>query len=105
MGPEQYGSFLIPIVMNQLPADVCLQITRVTNKDIWELDELLLVPRTELEVKEISGRVKVTNICNTIPRLQQKGLRSTASALQGRETGNHLVFFVRKIISQSHVVR
>jgi len=45
-------------------------------------------------MKEISGRVKVTNICNTIPQLQQKGLQSTASALQARETGNHLAFCV-----------
>ena len=37
IGAEQYGSFLIPIVMDQLP-DVCLQIARVTTKDIWEID-------------------------------------------------------------------
>ena len=38
IGAEQYGSFLIPIVMDRLPADVCLQIARVTTKDIWEID-------------------------------------------------------------------
>lgn len=38
---NQYGSFLIPVVMAKLPADVRLQIARVTTKDIWEIDELL----------------------------------------------------------------
>jgi len=38
---EQYGSFLIPIVMSKLPADVHLQIAWVTIRDIWEIDELL----------------------------------------------------------------
>ena len=32
MGVKEYGSFLIPIVMDRLPADVCLQIARVTTK-------------------------------------------------------------------------
>ena len=58
IGAEQYGSFLIPIVMDRLPADVCLQIARVTTKDIWEIDELLQVLRTEVEAREISDRIK-----------------------------------------------
>ena len=39
---EQYGSSLIPIIMSKLPADVRLQIARVTTKDVWHLP--LLVP-------------------------------------------------------------
>ena len=42
--------------MDRLP-DVCLQIARVTTKDIWEIDELLQVLRTEVEAREISDRV------------------------------------------------
>ena len=37
IGSEQYGSFLIPIVMDRLPADVCLQIARVTTKIFGKL--------------------------------------------------------------------
>ena len=91
IGAEWYGSFLIPIVMDRLPADVCLQMARVTTKDIWEIDELLQVLRTEVEAREISDRVKVTEICNPLPQSQQKSTRSTASALVARETGSHNV--------------
>lgn len=72
IGAEQYGSFLIPIVMDRLPADVCLQIARVTTKDIWEIDELLQVLMTEVEAREISGRVKVTEIRNPLPVLTEE---------------------------------
>ena len=40
---EQYGSFLIPIIMSKLPADVRLQIARVTTKDVWQIEEVLSV--------------------------------------------------------------
>ena len=91
IGAEQYGSFLIPIVMDRLPADVCLQIARVTTKDIWEIDELLQVLRTEVEAREISDRVKTTEIRNPLPPSQQRSSRSTASALVARESGSHSV--------------
>ena len=82
--------------MDQLPADVCLQIARVTMKDIQEIDELLQVLRTEVEAREISDRVKVTEIRNPFPPSQQpsqqKSTQSTASALVARETGSHNVF-------------
>ena len=96
IGAEQYESFLIPIMMDRLPADVCLQIARITTKDIWEIDELLQVLRTKVEAKEISDRVKVTEIRNPVPPSQQpsqqKSTQSTASALVACETGNHNVF-------------
>ena len=50
IGAEQYGSFLIPIVMDRLPADVCLQIARVTIKDIWEIYELFHVRQRLLKI-------------------------------------------------------
>ena len=34
---DQYGSFLIPIIMAKLPADVRLQVARITNKDVWKI--------------------------------------------------------------------
>ena len=45
--------------MAKIPANVRLQIARVTSKDIWEIDELLQVLRTEVEAREISEGVKV----------------------------------------------
>ena len=40
---EEYGSFLIPVIMAKLPSEVRLQIARVTTIDVWKLDELLNV--------------------------------------------------------------
>ena len=32
--PEQYGSFLIPVIMSRLPAEVRLHVARVSTKDV-----------------------------------------------------------------------
>lgn len=45
MGTEQYGSLLIPIVMTKLPSELCLWIACQTDKEVWEIDELLLRKR------------------------------------------------------------
>jgi len=37
---EEYGSFLIPVIMAKLPSEVRLQIARVTTRDVWKVDEL-----------------------------------------------------------------
>ena len=59
---EQYGSFLIPIIMAKLPSEVRLQIARVTNKDVWEVEELLQVIKAEVEAREISDTIKVHEV-------------------------------------------
>ena len=75
-------------MMDRLPADVCLQIARVTTKDIMEIDELLQVLRTEVEAREISDRIKENEVHNPLPPSQLKNSRSTASALVAHETGS-----------------
>ena len=49
------------------------------------------VLRTEVEAREISDRVKTTEIRNPLPPSQQRSSRSTASALVARESGSHSV--------------
>ena len=36
---DQYGSFLIPVIMGKLPADVRLQIARVTTREVWDVEQ------------------------------------------------------------------
>ena len=50
---DQYGSLLIPIKMAKLPADVRLQVARITNKDIWKIEELFKVIKGEVEAREM----------------------------------------------------
>ena len=86
---NQYGSFLIPVVMAKLPADVRLQIARVTTKDIWEIDELLQVLRTEVEAREISEGVKVHEMrSSTTSPNQHRSTRNTSFSMVTRDTGN-----------------
>ena len=40
---DQYGSFLIPVIMGKLPADVWLQIGWVTTWAVWDVEEILQV--------------------------------------------------------------
>ena len=84
----QYGSFLIPVIMSKLPAEVRLQIARVSVKDVWEVEELLTVIKTEVEAREISDTVKVTEQEPITPR---RGTQPTASALVVTEGGNNKV--------------
>ena len=57
---DQYGSLLIPVIMSKLPAEVRLQVARVTAKEIWEVQEILTVIQAEVEAREISDTIKVT---------------------------------------------
>ena len=56
---DQYGSFLIPVIMSKLPAEVRLQVARVTAKEIWEVQEILTVIKAEVEAREISDTIKI----------------------------------------------
>ena len=81
----QYGSFLIPVIMSKLPAEVRLQIARVSVKDVWEVEELLTVIKAEVEAREISDTVQVTEQKPVTPR---RGTQPTASALVVTEGGS-----------------
>ena len=56
--PDQYGSLLIPVIMSKLPADVRLQIARNSDKDVWEIQELLEAIRRVVEARELSDHIK-----------------------------------------------
>ena len=38
---EQYGSFLIPIIMSKLPSEIRQQVARVSTQEVWNIEELL----------------------------------------------------------------
>ena len=84
----QYGSFLIPVIMSKLLAEVRLQIARMSVKDVWKVKELLTVIKAEVEATEISDTVKVTEQKQITPR---RGTQPTASALVVTEGDNNKV--------------
>ena len=86
VGSDQYGSFMIPIIMAKLPPAVRLQVARVTTRDVWNMDELLEVIKSEVEARELSegirvGEMKKPESVNRRPPIP------TASALVTREGG------------------
>ena len=58
---EQYGSLLIPVIMAKLPSDVRVQIARCTTQDVWKIDALLDIILKEVEARELSDSVKVSD--------------------------------------------
>ena len=94
IGANQYGSFLIPIVMAKLPGDVRLQIARVTTKDVWEIDELLQVLRIEVEAREVSEGVGVHETrSSTTLSFQQRSMRTTVSTMVTQDINILCVYF------------
>ena len=55
IGSEQYGSLLIPVIMSKFPNEIRLRAARETNKDVWEIEELLQIIKQEVEAREASG--------------------------------------------------
>ena len=75
---EQYGSFLIPVIMSRLPAEVRLHVARVSTKDVWEINELLKVIQAEVEAREMSDTMKIQ---------EKKGTETTATPKRGFSLG------------------
>ena len=62
IGSEQYGSLLIPIIMTKLPQELRLRFARDTDKDVWEIGELMDLVKKEVEAREASELVKATSL-------------------------------------------
>ena len=56
---DQYGSFLIPVIMSKLPLEVRLQVARLTTGDVWEVEELLQLIKHEVVARELSDTIRV----------------------------------------------
>ena len=102
---DQYGSFLIPVIMSKLPAEVRLQVARVTAKEIWEVQEILTVIKAEVEAREISDTIKI-NEKKTDGYMTRRMAPPSATALtvQARQGEEELgAFSVRKVTILLHV--
>jgi len=55
---DQYSSLLVPIVMTKLPSDLCLRFIHDSDKEVWEIDELMGVLQKEVEARESTDLVK-----------------------------------------------
>ena len=53
-GGNSYGSLLVPIVMNRLPHQLKLVVSRNLISDLWDLAELLKIIKLEITAREIN---------------------------------------------------
>ena len=55
VAPENYGSLLSPVLLNKLPTDLRLIVSREISEEDWNLDSLLKVMEREIEARERVG--------------------------------------------------
>ena len=60
MSQESYGGLLIPIIMQQMPRDITIQVARKVTEDIWPIKEILEIIRNEIEAREIGDSVNAS---------------------------------------------
>ncbi len=58
---ERYGSLLIPVIMLRMPSEITLQVARKTSQDIWQIDEIMSIIRTEIEARDLCKKIHVRN--------------------------------------------
>ena len=56
---DQYGSFLIEMIMSTLPDDIRLRVAQKNKRDVWKIKEILEVVKVEVKAREASEGVKV----------------------------------------------
>ncbi|XP_065886645.1 uncharacterized protein [Dysidea avara] len=78
---EQYGSFLIPMIMSKLPDDIRLRVARESRQDVWKIEEILEVVKVEVEAREASESVKVNPQHNQNVGFSHKSSHYTANSL------------------------
>ena len=87
---SSYGAVLVPVLLQKLPEDIKLELTRklekpstdeTTSDDQWDLDDLLELLKGEVEARELSGSLKSSGIFQDSKRSVYKNPPSTASAI------------------------
>ena len=78
---DSYGGLLTSVLVNKLPSEIKLVISRVMTEERWELDRLMKVLEEEVNVRERAGANQDTSNRRKPP------FRSSASALVAGSSG------------------
>ena len=84
---DQYGGLLIPVIMSKLPEEIRVRVARETTSAVWKIEELLKIIKQEVEAREVSQSVKITEDRNPKPPLHQHRYQKppTTSSLVSKE--------------------
>ena len=95
---DSYGSLLSPVLLNKLPSEVKLIVSREVSEDEWSLDALMKEMRQEIEARE---RI-TTDQGQTQQRRTSERSSSTAAALvSGASPGKPLCCYYQQPHSSS----
>ena len=92
---ESHGGLLSSIVMNKLPQEFRLVITREMGDDDWQLDQLLDIFKRELEAREGTGRSTVNKGQPSPPKPKRREDGTTHAMLTGGATNCPTCTFCR----------
>ena len=66
---DHYGTLLIPLILSKLPNEVRLRMARAHLGEVWKIQDLLAMIKTEVEAREASNLMRGMSIkTNSIPR-------------------------------------
>lgn len=91
----QYGSMLIPIIMDKLSSELRLRIARESKRKVWEIGELLAIIKAEVEAREASELVRIHAMRpqgGTPNRMNSSRSNATASALVTQHSSVRCVY-------------
>ena len=74
--PDSYGGLLTSILVNKLPSEVRLIVSRATTRDSWNLDEVMKIFEQEIDARE---RASLLNISDSSRKMHTR--TPTAAAL------------------------
>ena len=74
--PDSYGGLLTSILVNKLPSEVRLIVSRATTRDRWNLDEVMKIFEQEIDARE---RASLLNISDSSRKMHTR--TPTAAAL------------------------
>ena len=80
---EENGPILISIIMNKLPNDIKLEISRqmASEREKWEIDDLLRILKREVESRELCFHMSKTSVETSKNKPSSSSAPSTAFAL------------------------
>ena len=92
---ESYGGLLSSILMNKLPQEFRLVITREMGDDDWQLDQLLDIFERELEARERAGGSRVNKGQPSPPKPKQREDGTTHALFTGSDANCYTCTFCR----------
>ena len=89
---DQYGSFLISVIMTKLPDEICLRISCEASRNDWKINPLLDILKQEVEAKEASDGSTISTMKNPVSQPPRREPPSTGSALIANNYKVHCVY-------------